>query len=46
MTRSESLGQSKMAKGSTTIYHGDAMNILRTEVPDGSVQLIFCRSSL
>ena len=30
-----------VTKGRTTIHLGDALNVLRDEVPDGSVQLIF-----
>ena len=31
----------KMTKGNTTIYLGDALDVLSREVPDGSVQLVF-----
>lgn len=41
MTSSELTSHNSMTKGPTTIHLGDALNILRNEVPDGSVQLIF-----
>ena len=41
MTSSESPGPAKVTKGNTTIHLGDAISILRNEIPDGSVQLIF-----
>ena len=41
MSISSHCGFAKMTKDSTTIYLGDALDILASEVPDGSVQLIF-----
>ena len=41
MTNAASPSDNSITKGNTAIHLGDALTILRSEIPDGSVQLIF-----
>ena len=41
MANTESPGSNRMSRGHTSIYLGDAMSVLRDEIADCSVQLIF-----